>query len=149
MWAFAGLLSALFLGIYDIFKKTSLNGNAVLPVLFLSTLTSTAIFLPIVIGSFVSPESFSAIGLYSPILTFTQHIQVFLKSSIVVSSWILAFFAMKHLPVTIFSPIRATGPFWTLIGALLIFHEKLNFMQWCGVLITLLFFYFFSTTGKI
>ncbi len=148
MWAFAGLLSALFLGIYDIFKKTSLNGNAVMPVLFFATLTSTFIFLPVVVGSLFFPETFSAIGLYSPKLDFAQHLQVFLKSVIVVSSWILAFFAMKHLPVTVFSPIRATGPFWTLIGALIIFHEKLNFLQWIGVLVTLLFFFLFSTTGK-
>jgi len=148
MWAFAGLLSALFLGIYDIFKKTSLNGNAVLPVLFFATLTSTIIFLPVVIGSFFFPGAFLAVGLYAPLLSFSEHLQVFLKSVIVVSSWILAFFAMKHLPVTVFSPIRATGPFWTLIGALVIFHERLNLLQWCGVLITLLFFYLFSTTGK-
>jgi transporter family protein len=148
MWAFAGLLSALFLGIYDIFKKTSLNGNAVMPVLFFATLTSTFIFLPVVIGSIFFPETFSAIGLFSPTLNFEQHLQVFLKSLIVVSSWILAFFALKHLPVTVFSPIRATGPFWTLIGALIIFHERLNLLQWLGVLITLLFFFLFSTTGK-
>ncbi len=148
MWAFAGLLSALFLGIYDIFKKTSLNGNAVMPVLFFSTLTSTVIFLPVVIGSLFFPVTFSTIGLFSPTLNFFQHLQVFLKSLIVVSSWILAFFAMKHLPVTVFSPIRATGPFWTLIGALVIFHEKLNVLQWFGVLLTLLFFFLFSTTGR-
>lgn len=148
MWALAGLLSALFLGIYDIFKKTSLNGNAVMPVLFFATLTSTIIFLPVVIGSLFFPEVFSVIGLYSPKLTYVQHAQVFLKSLIVVSSWIFAFFAMKHLPVTVFSPIRATGPFWTLIGALIIFHEKLNLLQWIGVSLTLLFFFLFSTTGK-
>ncbi len=148
MWAFAGLLSALFLGIYDIFKKTSLNDNAVMPVLFFATLTSTFIFLPVVIGSIFFPETFLSIGLFSPTLNFVQHLQVFFKSVIVVSSWILAFFAMKHLPVTVFSPIRATGPFWTLIGAIIIFHEKLNFLQWFGVLITLLFFFLFSTTGK-
>jgi transporter family protein len=119
-----------------------------MPVLFFATLTSTFIFLPVVIGSQFYPETFSAIGLYAPTLNFAQHLQVFLKSVIVVSSWILAFFAMKHLPVTVFSPIRATGPFWTLIGALIIFHEKLNFLQWIGVLVTLLFFFLFSTTGK-
>jgi transporter family protein len=148
MWALAGLLSALFLGIYDIFKKTSLSGNAVMPVLFFATLTSTFIFLPVVIGSIFFPETFSAIGLFSPSLNFEQHLQVFLKSAIVVSSWTLAFFAVKHLPVTVFSPIRATGPFWTLIGALIIFHERLNLLQWFGVLLTLLFFFLFSTTGK-
>jgi bacterial/archaeal transporter family protein len=149
MWAFAGLVSAVFLGIYDIFKKTSLNENAVIPVLFFSTLTSTLIFLPVVLGSYFSPEIFIQIGLFAPTLSFAGHLQVLLKSAIVVSSWILAFFALKHLPLTIFAPIRSTGPFWTLIGALLIFHEKLNTLQWIGVTLTLLFFYLFSTAGKL
>ena len=148
MWAIAGLLSALFLGVYDIFKKTSLNGNAVMPVLFFATLTSTVIFLPVVSGSVLFPEFFARIGLFSPSLTFTEHLQVLLKAVIVVSSWILAFFAMKHLPISIFAPIRSTGPFWTLIGAILIFHEKLNALQWAGVSLTLLFFYLFSTAGR-
>ncbi len=148
MWAIAGLLSALFLGIYDIFKKTSLNGNAVMPVLFFATLTSTVIFLPVVSGSLLFPEFFARIGLYSPSLSFTEHLQVLLKAVIVVSSWIFAFFAMKHLPISIFAPIRSTGPFWTLIGAILIFHEKLNVLQWAGVSLTLLFFYLFSTAGR-
>lgn len=148
MWAFAALLSALFLGIYDIFKKLSLNGNAVIPVLFFSTLTSTLLFLPIVTGSLFYPEFFHSIGLFAPSLTLTEHLHVLLKAVIVVSSWILAFFAMKHLPVSIFAPIRSTGPFWTLIGALIIFHEKLNPLQWLGVSLTLLFFYLFSTAGK-
>ena len=148
MWAFAGLFSAVFLGVYDIFKKSSLNGNAVMPVLFFSTLTSTLIFIPVVAGSLIAPDRLIAIGLYSPPLNTLQHLQVFLKSVIVVSSWILAFFAMKHLPVSIFAPVRSTGPFWTLIGALVIFREKLNFLQWMGVGITLLFFYLLSTAGK-
>lgn len=149
MWALAGLLSALFLGIYDIFKKTSVNENAVMPVLFFSTVTSTIIFLPVVIGSYYYPETFSQIGLYAPGLSLTEHLQVFLKSAIVISSWILAFFALKHLPVTIFAPIRSTGPLWTLVGAIIIFHEELNGLQWIGVTLTLIFFYLFSTAGKL
>jgi len=148
MWAIPALFSALFLGVYDIFKKSSLNANAVIPVLFFSTLTSTLIFIPIVIGSTIFPNIFKSAGLFAPSINSIEHLQILLKSAIVVSSWILAFFAMKHLPISIVSPIRATGPFWTLIGALVIFHEKLNLLQWMGVIITLLFFYLFSTAGK-
>lgn len=149
MWALAGLVSAFFLGIYDIFKKISLNENAVMPVLFFSTLTSTVLFLPVVIGSHYYPEFFNSIGLFSPSLTTTEHLQVLLKSVIVITSWTLAFFAVKHLPVTIFAPIRSTGPLWTLVGALIIFQEKLNALQWIGVTLTLIFFYLFSTAGKL
>lgn len=148
MWVLLGLVSAMFLGVYDIFKKLSLNGNAVLPVLFFATCTSAVIFLPVAAGSALAPDFFKSIGLFSPALSFEEHLLVLLKSAIVVSSWILAFFAMKNLPITLFSPIRSTSPLWTLVGALLIFHEKLNTQQWVGIVVTLLFFYLFSTAGK-
>ena len=148
MWAIFGLVSAVFLGIYDIFKKLSLNENAVIPVLFFATLTSAVIFLPIVTGSAFYPGPFQQIGLYSPKLTFNEHLLVLLKTAIVISSWILAFFALKNLPISIFAPIRATSPLWTLIGAIIIFGEKLNLFQWIGITLTLLFFYLFSTAGK-
>lgn len=149
MWALFGLASALFLGIYDIFKKQSLNENAVMPVLFFSTVASSIIFIPILILSRTAPETVSSIGIYVPSLSRFEHLQVLLKSAIVVSSWVLSFFALKHLPITIVTPIRATGPLWTLIGAIIIFHERLNSFQWAGILLTLFFFYLFSTAGKL
>lgn len=149
MWALFGLASALFLGIYDIFKKTSVNSNAVMPVLFFSTVASALIFLPFIFLSRLSPELLSGSGMFVPELTFAEHLQVVIKSCIVVASWVLSFFALKHLPITIVAPVRATGPLWTLIGAIFIFHERLNAYQWTGILITLCFFYLFSTAGKL
>ncbi|WP_346864146.1 DMT family transporter [uncultured Draconibacterium sp.] len=149
MWAILGLASALFLGIYDIFKKQSLNNNAVMPVLFFSTVASATLFTPFIILSVKSPGLLTGTGLFVPQITPLEHVQVLIKSAIVVSSWVLAFFALKHLPITIVAPIRATGPLWTLIGALLIFHERLNLYQWGGIVITLAFFYLFSTAGKL
>jgi len=149
MWALFGLASALFLGIYDIFKKQSVNGNAVMPVLFFSTLTSATLFTPLIIISNQSPDLLLRTGFFVPQITAFEHLQILIKSAIVVSSWVLAFFAMKHLPITIVAPIRSTGPLWTLLGALFIFHEKLNVYQWIGILVTLVFFYLFSTAGKL
>ncbi|MCY1722868.1 DMT family transporter [Prolixibacteraceae bacterium Z1-6] len=149
MWAIFGLASALFLGIYDIFKKQSLNHNAVMPVLFFSTIASSLIFIPLLIISRTSPDLLLNSGFFVPRLTPGEHLHVLLKSVIVVASWVLSFFALKHLPITIVTPIRATGPLWTLVGALLIFHERLNGFQWLGILITLVFFYIFSTAGKL
>lgn len=149
MWVILALSSAFLLGIYEVFKKLSVHKNAVIPVLFLSTLTSALIFLPITIGSAFFPEIFKAINLYVPEITAREQGLILIKSVIVVSSWILAFFAVKNLPITIAAPIRATGPIWTLLGALVIFGERLNFYQWAGVLVTLFFFFMLSTTGKM
>lgn len=149
MWAIWGIIAAVFLGIYDIFKKTSLNNNAVFPVLLVSVFTSSIVFTTILIGSNLQPEFFSKVNLFVPAIGLKEHLFIVMKAALVLSSWILAFFAIKHLPLTIVTPIRATAPFWTLLGALLIFSEKLSALQWVGLLITLSFFYMFSTTGKL
>ncbi len=149
MWVILALSSAFVLGIYDVFKKLSLNKNAVLPVLFFSSVAAALTVLPFIIGSNISPEFFRSLRLFVPKITLHEHLLILLKTAIVVCSWIFSFFALKHLPITIVSPIRATGPLWTLIGAILIFHERLNLLQWIGVSITLIFFYLLSTAGKL
>lgn len=60
-----------------------------------------------------------------------------LKSVIVLSSWLCAYLALKHLPISIVSPWQATRPMWTLIGAMLIFGERLNPWQWTGVVLAI------------
>ncbi|HKK81723.1 MAG TPA: DMT family transporter [Prolixibacteraceae bacterium] len=149
MWAILGIIAAVLLGVYDVFKKTSLSNNAVIPVLLISVSTSAIIYLPFILGSRFEPEFLQSINLYIPQPTAREHLLVFLKAVIVLSSWILSFFAIKHLPLTFVTPIRATGPLWTLLGALIIFSEHLNTLQWAGITITLIFFYLFSTTGKL
>lgn len=148
MWVFLALASALFLGIYEVFKKLSVHKNAVIPVLVISTLTSALLFLPVTIGSVFYPAFFQKIQLYVPPIDMLQQGMIFLKSIIVVSSWLMAFYAVKNLPMTIVGPIRATGPVWTLFGAILIYSEHLSLQQWVGVTVTLFFFYLLSTAGK-
>ncbi|MCW0483042.1 DMT family transporter [Gaoshiqia sediminis] len=149
MWVLLALISALLLGLYDVFKKLSVNANAVLPVLFISTIAGAVLVTPFVAGSVFFPEFFKSMQLFVPPITQREHGLILLKSVIVVSSWIFAFHAVKHLPITIVTPIRASGPIWTLAGAILIFHETLNLTQWIGVVITLVFFYMLSTAGKL
>lgn len=45
-------------------------------------------------------------------------------------------------------PINATRPVMVLLGALLIFGERLNLYQWVGVLLAILSFYMLSRSGK-
>ena len=146
-WVLLAVVSALLLGVYDIFKKLSLRENAVIPVLFFSTLTSACIFVPLILLSRFVP-SFQEYFLYIKPQPFTNHLHFMLKSVIVGSSWILAYFAVKHLPITIVSPIRSSGPMWTLVGAILIFGEVLNMLQWAGLALTIVFYYLFSFSGK-
>ncbi|MGL1889483.1 MAG: DMT family transporter [Reichenbachiella sp.] len=148
MWIFLGVISLVALGIYDLLKKFSLNENAVLPVLFISTLASAILFVPLIILS-STVEGFSQYeNFYVPPISLKVHLLIVIKALIVVASWILSFLALKNLPISIVSPIRSTGPIWTLIGAIAIYGEVLNYYQWTGMLIAFIFFYLFSITGK-
>jgi len=147
MWILLGITSAFLLGIYDVVKKVSLNNNAVLPVLFLSCLSGALVFLPFFLISSLDP-SFHDAMFFVPHVDMTTHFLIFLKSLLVITSWIFAYYSFKHLPVTIATPIRTSAPVWTLIGALLIFGEKLSLLQWIGVIICIIFYYLFSLAGK-
>lgn len=146
MWVVLAICSALLLGIYDVFKKRSLRDNAVIPVLFLSIVISTFMFVPIVVLSVVS-EDFKDSVLYVPKADLEAHLYIFVKAVIVLGSWICAYFGMKNIPITIFSPIRATQPIWTLIGAVVIYAEVLSGWQVAGITLTIVSFYFFSIAG--
>jgi len=148
MWLYLSFLSALFLGFYEISKKASLNGNAVIPVLFLNTVFGSLIFLPLLISSSFAPESIRGSMFFIPPASGHTHLLIFVKSLIVLSSWIFNYFATKYLPLTLSGPIKATQPVVVLLGALLIFGERLNLFQWLGVLMAVLSFFLLSLTGK-
>ena len=134
MWLAFALLSAALLGFYDVCKKYSLRDNAVIPILFLNTLFCSIIFLPF---AFKTPFGGWEMQRY-----------ILLKAFIVLSSWLLGYIGIKHLPITIIGPINATRPVMVLVGALLIFGERLNLWQWAGVVLAILSFFLLSRSGK-
>lgn len=148
MWLILAFISAFFLGCYDICKKKSVQENAVIPVLFLNTLFCSMLLLPLVIISGIAPNILQGTIGYVPSVSIETHGFIFIKSVIVLTSWIFGYFAIKHLPLTITGPINATRPVMTLIGALLIFGERLNVYQWIGVIITIVSFFLLSLSGK-
>lgn len=148
MWLLLAFLSAALLGFYDAFKKQSLRDNAVLPVLFLNTIFSSLIFLPFIVVSALTPSALRETMFNVPVVGWEVHKFIIIKSFIVLSSWIFGYFGMKHLPLTIVGPINATRPVMVLIGAMLIFGERLNAFQWIGVLLAVLSFFMLSRSGK-
>ena len=147
MWLLLAFLSAALLGCYDAFKKKSLSGNAVIPVLFLNTLFSSLIFLPFIV---LSSQSLIGEGSIFHVASggWELHKFILLKSVIVLSSWLFGYFGIKHLPLTIVGPINATRPVMVLLGALLVFGERLNLYQWIGVLFAVVSFLLLSRSGK-
>ena len=148
VWIVQGLASAAFLGLYDICKKKSVQGNAVIPTLFVSVSASALLWLPWVIASNRSGAGSVPEFLFVDPMGLQDHLRLLAKATIVGTSWILSYFALKHLPVSMATSIRATSPFWTLAGAVLLFAERPNGQQWMGIVVTLIAFVGLTLAGR-
>ena len=140
MWIALALASALCLGFYDIMKKLSVRDNNVLIVLMLNTMFGALFMMPAIVagaahGSFGFGNSLAGHGL------------ILVKSAIVLGSWLLGYFAIKHLPLTVQGPINASRPVMVLTGAVLIFGERLSALQWAGIVLGFVSLFLISRIG--
>ncbi len=151
MWTILAFISALCLGFYDISKKIALRENRVVDVLTISVCISALLLSVPLSLSRLCPEVMTGTPFYVPQLDGEAHLYTILKSVIVLSSWVFAYISLKHLPLSVVSPMQATRPMWTLVGALLIFGERLNTWQWIGVCLAIgtVFVFSFKNKSKI
>ena len=148
MWLLLAFTSALLLGFYDTSKKKALVGNSVLPVLLLNTLFSALIFMPFIVSAEFGFGWFDGTMFDVGTGTAEAHAKVAVKALMVLTSWIFGYYGMKHLPITIVGPVNATRPVLTLLGAMLIFGERLNACQWAGVVLALVSLFLMSRAGR-
>ena len=131
MWLWMALGSAFLLGFYDVAKKQALKKNGVLTVLLVAT-ALTALFT-------------------SPFLgrgNLTEHLMLIAKAVIVSCSWISGLAAMKLVPITTVSTIKASRPVLVLIFSMLLFGERLNVWQWTGVILAVAALFLLSRTSR-
>lgn len=140
MWVPLILVSALLLAFYDVAKKHSVRDNAVMPVLFVATLCGSLGFVGVlaVTGTLrdaasISPANFGRVAF---------------KSAIVSASWVFVYYAMRALPISIASPIRASAPLWTFLGAVVLFGETPTPLRAAGMLAVFVGYGLFSAAGK-
>ncbi|MBQ8438380.1 MAG: DMT family transporter [Alistipes sp.] len=148
MWLSLAFVSALFLGLYDVAKKRAVADNAVAVVLLLNTALSTLLFSPVIISSLTGAEWFSGTMFDYGTQSLDAHLKVMLKACITLSSWGFGYVGIKHLPITIVGPINATRPVIVLLGALIIFGERLNALQWVGVSLAFVSILLLSRAGR-
>ena len=148
MWLGLAFLSALFLGLYDVAKKQAVRNNAVAVVLLLTTTLSALLFAPVIIASLTDAQWFEGTMFDYGRQGVDMHLKVMLKAAITLSSWMFGYVGIKHLPLTIVGPINATRPVIVLLGALIIFGERLNALQWVGVVLAFISIVLLSRAGK-
>ncbi|MCM2372227.1 EamA family transporter [Aporhodopirellula aestuarii] len=146
-WMILTLVSALMLGLYDVAKKVSVRGNAVPMVLLVSVSVSAIIWtVMLLVQTFLPSIKFPRL-LEVDAIDGIEHLALAAKAVLVGASWILAFFSLKNLPLSIAAPIRATSPLWTLFIAIVFLTERPAPLQWIGIAVVLGSFWALSLVG--
>jgi len=147
-WILLALASAATLGLYDVAKKASARDNAVLGSLLACSVWGGALALPWLLLARFAPGFAASHGLAVGELGLRGHLFVLTKAFIVTTSWTLSFLALQKLPLTIASPVRATAPLYTLVGAIVLFGESPTLRQWAGIALVLSGHLAFSRLGR-
>ena len=140
-WTSWILASSFFLALYDLAKKASVRDNAVLPVLLCSTCCGCAAFVAGVaacgkLSSVVASANGQALALAA------------VKSVIVSTSWVFTFCALRTLPITIATPIRASAPALVFVAAFFLYGEIPSWVQGLGMLAVFGGYWAFSWAGR-
>lgn len=147
-WILLALISAVLLGFYDVAKKASVDGNALFATLFLCSSGGAILVLPGLLLTLLDPDLAQRCHVFVPDLGARGQSLVLAKTGIVTLSWTLSFMALKHLPISIAGPVRATAPVFALAGAIALFAEMPTPRQWGGIGLILASYWVFSVLGR-
>lgn len=140
MWMLLILASAVALAFYDLVKKASVKGNAVLPVLLVSSACGALAY----VGALAAAGRLAA-SIPCDARTFAL---TGVKTCIVATSWILTYTALRTLPITIATPIRASAPALVFLAAFLLYGEVPTAVQAVGMLCVFAGYWAFNWAGR-
>ena len=135
------LASSLLLGFYDICKKRAVQDNPVMPALFYSNLCGSLFFIA---AMALSGRIASAAA-----CTVQEWWLIFAKAVLVGSSWACVYYAMRELPISIASPVRASAPLWVFIMGVCFYGEIPSLLQAFAMLSIFAGYLIFALTGKL
>jgi len=147
-WLSLAVASAAFLGLYEVSRKAAVRSNAVLPVLLCANVGGLASLCLLLGAAALNPSFAGNTGLVVQPLSAPMHLAVFAKACIVTTSWVLAYVAVKHLPISIAAPLRSVSPAITVLGALVIFGESPDAKKWLGMTVIFAGYLGFAWLGR-
>ena len=140
-WTVWILASSFFLALYDLAKKASVANNAVLPVLFISTCCGCVAYM----------ASLAACGRFGSVAACVTPEVIALsavKCAVVSTSWVLTFCALRTLPISIATPIRASSPALVFLIAFVLYGERPAPLQAVGMAAVFAGYFAFSWAGR-
>lgn len=140
-WFLLTLISAVALGLYDLGKKHAVKENSLLPVLFWSTFSGTACYLLLLA---VTRQLFAACH-----CEWHQYLLIWVKGLLVAGSWYCGYAALRVLPISLASPIRATAPLWVFLGGVCLYREYPNGIEALGMMLIFAGYFMLNALGRL
>ena len=128
------LVAGVFLGCWDISKKLALRGQNVIAVLTAYSILSFVL---------VAYEMRNAV-----LISGNTILLLALKSLIIYIGWNFMFLALQQLPISVITPFNTVTPLFSIILDIIVLGEVLEPMQWVGIAIMFVAYYFISKVGK-
>nr|WP_302596081.1 DMT family transporter [uncultured Cellulosilyticum sp.] len=128
------LVAGVFLGCWDISKKLALRGQNVIAVLTAYSILSFVL---------VAYEMRNAV-----LISGNTILLLALKSLIIYIGWNFMFLALQQLPISVITPFNTVTPLFSIILGIIVLGEVLEPMQWVGIAIMFVAYYFISKVGK-
>lgn len=147
-WVALGLLAGLVLGTYDFLTKLALKEKTVLEVVFWCSVLGALAWVPFLLAPQAWSAELAAVGLRPASLDVAGQLALLPKSIMMVVTWVLSYYSVKALPLSISAGVRASGPLWTALGAVVLLSERLEWWQWLGLAVSMLAYYLFSLIGQ-
>lgn len=140
-WTWWILSSAFFLALYDLCKKAGVSGNAVFPVLLVSSCAGFLAYASALAAG--GALAGAAAALDGRVLALSAG-----KVAVVGTSWIFTFTALRTLPVSIATPIRASAPALVCAMAFFLYGERPSPLQGAGMACVFAGYFAFSLAGR-
>lgn len=147
LWLNLALASALLLGGYEVARKAAVERNAVFPVLLTANLGGLALLVVSTALLRFFPGAAQGVDFRVEELSLAEHLLVLAKSTLVTCSWVCAYFAVKHLPISVAGPLRSLSPLVTVVGALVFFGETPSLLQLSGMIVIFAGYWGFAWLG--
>lgn len=140
----SGMSAGLLLGFYDFWTKKAMADNPVIPVVFWSSLYGLLLWL----ATLLPFDALSGLHVDLFRTNFRQQSLIIVRALSMTFSWVLAYYAMRELPMSFTGAVRASGPLWTLIGGAFLLQEQLTALQLFLVFVSVISYFALSQVGK-
>lgn len=131
-WILLTIIYAFFVSLDEVFKKKATKINSIYEVL--TCFTTIALLLTFIITKDIFNINYSFLPL------------IFLKSTIVLISWVLALKALDNLQLSVYSIIKTSRIIFSVILSCLFLNEKFNIITLLGITIMIIGLILVNTT---